>query len=229
MSDITVVVQPREETGTNANRRLRASGTIPAVIYGGGRDSVAIKVEEKTMREFLHETGSENSVFLLKLGDSGKSRHAMIRDLQIDVIERRISHIDFQRVLLDEKVRVTVGVTIEGVPEGVKNQGGVLDFVTRDVDLECLPGDIPAELLLDVDSLEVGQHVEAGALELPDGVELMMDANRVIVSVAHSRVADDLEEADAGAEDAGGLIEELPSEPEVIGRESADEGEDSDG
>jgi len=229
MGDITVVVQPREETGTNANRRLRAAGTIPAVIYGGGRDSVAIKVEEKTMREFLHETGSENSVFLLKLGETGKSRHAMIRDLQIDVIERRISHIDFQRVLLDEKVRVTVGVTIEGVPEGVKNQGGVLDFVTREVDLECLPGDIPAELLLDVDSLEVGQHVEAGALALPDGVELMMDANRVIVSVAHSRVADDLEEVDAGADDVGGLIEELPSEPEVIGRESADEGEDSDG
>ena len=100
MSDITVVVHPREETGKNANRRLRASGSIPAVVYGGGKETVAIKVDEKSMREFLQETGNENAVFLLQLGETGESRHAMIRDLQIDTIERQLSHIDFQRVML---------------------------------------------------------------------------------------------------------------------------------
>lgn len=224
MSNLTVVVQPRSATGKNANRQLRAAGAIPAVVYGGGRESVAIQVDEKTMREFLKDAGSENALFLLQLGDSGKSRHAMIRDLQIDPIDRRISHIDFQRVLLDEKVRVDVGVHLTGIAEGVKNQGGVLDFVTREVEVECLPTHIPNELLLDVTALEVGDHVEAKDLALPEGVELLTEPKRVIVSIAHSRVAEDLEAAAAGAE-ATTLIEELPTEPEVI-RRGKDEDED---
>ncbi|MCZ6508379.1 MAG: 50S ribosomal protein L25 [Acidobacteria bacterium] len=226
MSDVTVVVYPREETGKNANRRLRVSGSIPAVVYGGGKESVAIKVDEKMMHEFLQETGSENAVFLLKLGDTGKSRHAMIRDLQIDTVERRISHIDFQRVLLDEKVRVTVVVTVEGTSEGVKNQGGVLDFVTREVDVECLPADIPAAFTLDVTKLEVGDHVEAKDLDLPEGVELLSEANRVLVSIGHSRVAEDVEEA-GEVEDVVTLIEEIPDEPEVIGRAKDEDEEDA--
>ncbi len=225
MSDITVVVESREEVGKGANRRLRATGSVPAVVYGGGKDSVSIQVDEKTMHDFLKETGSENMVFLLKLGDTGKSRHAMIRDLQIDTVERRIQHIDFQRVLLDEKVRVAVGVRLEGTPEGVKNQGGVLDFVSREVEVECLPTIIPTELEYDVSHLEVGDHVEAKDLELPEGVELQTDPGRVIVSIAHSRVAEELEEAEA-EEGVEQLIEDLPSEPEVIGR--AKDGEDED-
>jgi len=224
MSDKTVVVQPREETGKNANRRLRASGSIPAVVYGGGRDTVAIQVDERAMRDFLKETGSENSVFLLKLGETGKSRHAMIRDLQIDPIERQISHIDFQRVLLDEKVRVTVGVTLEGTPAGVRNQGGVLDFVTREVDIECLPGKIPTEFVVDVTDLEIGDHVEAKDLVLPEGVELQSEPNRVLAAVAHSRVAEEVEAAEA--EEAASLIEDVPDEPEVIGRAKDEEEED---
>lgn len=225
MSDKTVVVQPREETGKGANGRLRKSGSIPAVVYGAGKESVAIQVEEKMMREFLRETGSENAVFLLKLGESGKSRHAMIRDLQIDPVARQIEHIDFQRVLMDEKVRVAVAVTLEGIPEGVKNQGGVLDFVTREVDIECLPGNIPTEFLLDVDALEIGDHIEAKDLELPDGVDLLTDEGRVLVSISHSRVADDVEEAEEGVEGVA-LIEDVPAEPEVIGRAKDDDEED---
>ena len=228
MSETTVVVQAREETGKNSNRRLRAGGSIPAVVYGAGKDSVPITVDEKSMREFLQETGSENSVFLLKLGESGKSRHAMIRDLQIDPISRTIEHIDFQRVLMDEKVKVTVGIHLEGTPTGVKDEGGVLDFVMREVEIESLPGNIPAELVIDISGLAVGDHVEASDIEFPEGVELMTEGSRVIASVAHSRVAQDLEEAEAAAEEGAGLIEEMPSEPEVIGREQEDEVEDED-
>jgi len=228
MSDKTVVVQPREETGKKANGRLRKSGSVPAVVYGAGREAVAIKVEERVMRDFLRETGSENSVFLLKLGESGKSRHAMIRDLQIDPIARQISHIDFQRVLMDEKVKVAVAITIDGVPEGVKNQGGVMDFVTREVDIESLPGNIPVEFVINVDELEVGDHIEAKDLELPEGVALMTDEGRVLVSISHSKVADDVEEAGEG-EEVESLIEDVPTEPEVIGRaKDDDEDEDDD-
>jgi large subunit ribosomal protein L25 len=225
MSNITVVVQPRTETGKNANGRLRASGNIPAVVYGGGKESVSIQIDEKTMREFLKEAGSENALFLLQLGDTGKSRHAMIRDLQIDPIDRRIAHIDFQRVLLDEMVRVDVGVHITGVAEGVKNQGGVLDFVTREIEVECLPTHIPTEVIVDVSPLEVGDHIEAKDLPLPEGVVLLTEPKRVILSIAHSRVAEDVELAAATTGEAPTLIEEVPTEPEVI-RRGKDEDED---
>ena len=224
MSDKTVVVQPREETGKNANRRLRESGSIPAVVYGAGKEPVAIKVDERLMREFLRETGSENAVFLLKLGESGKKRHAMIRDLQIDPIARQISHIDFQRILLDEKVRVTVAVTAEGTPEGVKNQGGVMDFVTREVDVECLPTNIPTECLVDVSKLEIGDHIEAKDLDLPDDVELLTEEGRVLISISHSRVEQDVEDAEEAVEGES-LIEDVPDEPEVIGRGKKEEEE----
>lgn len=221
----TVVVQPREERGKKASGRLRRSGSIPAVVYGAGKEPVAIKVDERKMRDFLRETGSENSVFLLKLGESGKSRHAMIRDLQIDPIARQISHIDFQRILMDEKVKVAVAITIEGLAEGVKNQGGVMDFVTREVDVECLPSNIPTEFIISVESLDVGDHIEAKDLELPKDVDLLTDESRVLVSISHSKVADDVEEAGEGVEET--LIEDVPSEPEVIGR-AKDEDEDDD-
>jgi large subunit ribosomal protein L25 len=227
MSNITVVVQPRSDTGKSASRRLRAAGTIPAVVYGGGKESVAIQIDEKTMREFLKEAGSENALFLLQLGDSGKSRHAMIRDLQIDPIERRISHIDFQRVLLDEKIHVDVTIHLKGTPEGVKNQGGVLDFVSREVEVECLPTMIPSEFLIDVSRLEVGDHVEAKDITLPEGVVLVTEGKRVIVSVSHSRVADEVEAAEAEGEGET-LIEDVPDEPEVIGRGKDDDDEDED-
>jgi large subunit ribosomal protein L25 len=224
MSDKTVVVQPREATGKGANRRLRQSGTIPAVVYGGGKDPVAIQVDEKMMRDFLHVPGSENTVFLLQLGETGKSRHAMIRDLQIDTISRQISHIDFQRVLMDEKVRVEVPITLNGLPDGVKNQGGVLDFVTREIEIECLPGDIPAEFVVDVSALGVGQHIEAGAIALAKGIELISEPTRVLVSISHSRVAEDVEAA--GVQEGVSLIEAVPTQPEITGRRKADEDED---
>ncbi len=226
MSDITVVVEPREETGKNSNRRLRASGSIPAVVYGAGREAVPITVHEKTMREFLKEVGGENAVFLLKLGDSAKSRHAMIRDLQINPVLRTIEHIDFQRVLMDEKVKVMVGVHLEGTPDGVKNEGGMLDFVTREVEIECLPGDIPTEFVVDITALKIGDHIEAKDVELPKGVEMLTDESRVLAAVAHSRVAEELEEADAAAEEGEGLIEELPTEPELIGGRDKEEDEE---
>ena len=223
MSDFTLVVQPREAGGSNANRRLRASGEIPAVVYGGGRDAVPIQVDEKTMREHLQVSGNENAVFLLKLGESGKSRHAMIRDLQIDSVSRTIWHIDFQRVLLDEKIRVSVAIRPEGLAEGVKNQAGVLDFPLREVEIECLPGLIPSEFVVDVSALEVGQHVEAGELELPKDVTLLTDEGRVILSVAHSRVVEEEEVED----EEEGLIEAVSAEPEIIGRTKEEDEEDA--
>lgn len=221
MSQMTVVVQERTETGTGPNRRLRRAGRIPAVVYGGGKESVAISVDEQTMHELMRE-GNDNAIFLLQLGETGRSRHAMIRELDIDPISRTIRHIDFLRVMMDEKVRVEVHVELHGVPSGVRNADGVLDFQTREVEIECLPGDIPARLDLEVTALEIGDHVEAGALELPAGVELLTDPHAVILSVAHSRVSAVVE---AEAEEEEELLEAEVAEPEVIGRGKEEEGE----
>jgi len=227
MSDITLEVQSREETGKNANRRLRATGLIPAVVYGGDLDPVAIQVDRRTLHDLFKQTGGENAVFLLKLAGTDQKRHSMVRELTIDPITRQVIHIDFLRVLMTEKVKVQVPINLEGTPVGVKNEGGVLDFITREVEVECLPGDIPQTLELDVSDLEIGSHCEVKDLEVPAGVELMVELDKVIVAVAHSRVATEVEEAEAEAAEAG-LLEVEEAEPELIGRAAEDEAEEED-
>jgi large subunit ribosomal protein L25 len=190
MSDtMTIEVQPREETGKNANRRSRAAGKIPAVVYGGGKESVAIAVDRKTLLDMMKGHSGENPIFLLKLGD--KDRHAMIRHMDVNPISRQVIHIDFQRVLMDQKIRVAVPVELIGVAVGVKVEGGMLDFVNREVHVECLPGQIPKHLEFDIADLHVGQHIEAKDLALPEGVVLLDDPDRVIASLVHSRTEDE--------------------------------------
>ncbi|MEO6193065.1 MAG: 50S ribosomal protein L25 [Thermoanaerobaculia bacterium] len=203
MSDtMTIEVQPRETTGKNANRRSRAAGKIPAVVYGGGKESVAIEVDRKTLLDMLKGHAGENPIFLLKLGE--KDRHAMIRHMDINPLSRQVIHVDFQRVLMDQKVRVAVPVELTGIPVGVKVDGGMLDFVTREVHVECLPGQIPKHLEFDVSEMRIGQHVEAKDLQLPEGVVLLDEADKVLASISQPQVE---EEAEVGADRA---------EPEVV-------------
>ena len=200
MSEMNIDVQPRTTTGTNSNRRLRQGGQIPAVVYGAGKDSVPIHVDRKRLTELLRKSGGDNAVFLLKLSDTGQERHAMIRDMQLDPITREILHLDFMRVLMTEKVRVQVAVELAGTAHGVKVEGGVLDFSHREVQLECLPGDIPKSIEADVEELHVGDHLTAGDLKLPAGVTLLEDPERVLVSVMHAKAEAEPEEAAAEAE-----------------------------
>ncbi|HEY0780817.1 MAG TPA: 50S ribosomal protein L25 [Thermoanaerobaculia bacterium] len=200
MSDVTIEVKQREDVGTNASRRLRNQGLIPAVVYGGGKETVSIHVERKGLLDKLKGHASDNTIFLLKMAGSGKERHAMIRNMQLDPVSRSVVHIDFQRILMTEKVRVQVPIELVGTAFGVKTEGGVLDFVNRELQIECLPGDIPKHIDLDVTDLHVGQHVEAGALTLPKGVTLLDDADKVIVSLAHARAEEAPEPAAATAE-----------------------------
>lgn len=221
MSELMIEVEKREAQGKNANRRLRAEGLIPAVVYGGGKEPVPIQIQRRTLLDLMRAGGSEHAVFLLKLAGSSSKRHTMIRDLQVDPVSREIIHIDFQRILMTEVVRVEIPVELEGTPLGVKNEGGMLDFVTREVEVECLPGNLPSRLTLDVSALHVGQHLEASAVELPPDVKLVTEPERVIVSVAHSRLA---VEAEAAEEEL--LIEAEREEPEVIGRGKEEEAEE---
>ncbi len=218
MSEIVLEVHEREAAGKNANRRLRAVGQVPAVVYGAGLGSAPIRVEEGKVGEILKSGTGENTVFLLRLHGTDQKRHAMIRELQTDSLTGEMIHIDFQRILMDQAVRVQIPIELEGEAEGVKTEGGMVDFVTRELEVECLPNLIPEQLTLDVSPLHIGQHVEAKDLELPEGVELHMDPERVIVSVSIRKLVEEEVEAEEEM-----LIEAEGEEPEVIQRGKAEE------
>ncbi len=223
MSEIVLEVFEREVSSKNANRRLRATGQVPAVVYGGGKDPVPIRVHERRVEEILKSGTGGNTVFLLKLHGTDHQRHAMIRELQSDAVTGEMIHIDFQRIDMDHKVRVEVPIELHGEAFGVKNEGGFIDFVTREIEVECLPNKIPAHIDLDVTALHVGQHVEAGDLELPEGVELLLEPERVIISLALRKTAE-IEEEEVAEEEL--LLEAESEEPEVIQRGKTEEAED---
>lgn len=213
MSDITIEVQTREKTKKNANRRLRVADQVPAVVYGGDREPVSIQVGRRMVEDLLKSGSGENTVFLLKLAGTDKSRHAIIRDLQTDPITGKMIHIDFQRIVMTEPIRVTVPIELHGVPVGVKTDGGILDFVTRELEISCLPDKIPPHLDVDVTALHVGQHLEARDVALPEGLRLVDEPSRVIASVAHGKIHDL-----AAAHEGGELLEGQTQQPELVGR-----------
>ena len=213
MDELTLEVQRREETGTGPNRRLRKAGLLPAVVYGGGKDPISIQVDQKSIHRLLREVGGENAVFLLKLGGTDQSRHTMVRKIDVDPISRQISHIDFQRIDMTKKVKVQVNIEIAGEALGVRTEDGVLDFISRTIEVECLPDAIPAAIEVDVTDLHTGQHLEVSDLAVSEGVTIVDDLSKVIVSIGHARVAEVAEEAE---EDL--LLEGESEQPEVIGR-----------
>ena len=204
--ELSLNVKRRETVGKNNNRRLRKAGEVPAVVYGDGRETLAIQVDDRHAQRLLRD-GGDNAVFLLALEGTDQQRHAMVRDIQYDALTGRLVHIDFMRIDLSQKVKVNVPVSLVGVPEGVKNEGGIVDFITRELEVECLPTAIPTELEIDISELHIGQHVEAGAIELPDGVELLEDPTRTLASVNIPKLSietEDEEELEEGAEEAAG-------------------------
>lgn len=206
MSEMTIEVHERESVGSGGSRRLRAQELIPAVLYGGGRETRSIQVDRKSFLDLLKSGSAESKIFLLKQAGTGKERHAMIRDLQIDPVSRKVIHVDFQRVSMDEKLRVQVPVELNGTPVGVKTEGGMLDFVTRELHIECLPRDIPKAIEVDVSPLHIGQHIEARDLHLPAGVALLDEPGRLIVSISHTKAEVAAAEGEAAAQ----------PEPEVV-------------
>ena len=207
MAEVTLEVVRRERSGKEIAKKLRAGGKVPAVVYGGHRESVAIEVDRKSVTELIQKSEhGVRSIFLLKMSGTDQQRHAMIKDIQIDPISRRMTHIDFVRVAMDEKVRVTVPVHINGTAIGVK-EGGILDWQIRDLHIECLPGAIPDTVEVDVSALGVHQYLRISDLQLPENVRVFDDPERVVVGVTHAKVEAEAVPAEGAA---------APAEPEVI-------------
>jgi large subunit ribosomal protein L25 len=209
MKTIELNVERRTESGKGAARRTRAGGKIPAVVYGAGKPTVSVQLERRALTDAFRAGAGENAIFLLKLAGSEQSRHAMIRELFRDPVSREPLHIDFVRVLMDAKVRVKVAIEVTGIAQGVKAEGGILDYVTREVEIECLPGNIPENLPLDVTALNIGDALRISDLPTVEGVEIVDDGEKVLVHVTHAtKEPEPVAAAEAAAAE--------PTEPEVL-------------
>jgi len=207
MAEVTLEVTRRERSGKEIAKKLRAGGKVPAVVYGGHKESVAIEVDRKSVSELIQKSEhGVRSIFLLKMSGTDQQRHAMIKDIQIDPISRRMTHIDFVRVVMDEVVRVTIPVHVVGTSIGVK-EGGLLDWQVRDLHVECLPGAIPDTIDVDVTALGVHDYYRISDIKLPEGVKVLDDLERVVVGVTHAKA----EPVEAAAETVAAV-----AEPEVI-------------
>ena len=213
-----VVAQPRSgKFNKNAARRVRAAGQIPAVVYGAGQESVAVSVDPKVITRILHSDSGHNTIFDLDVTGKGSVK-AMIVDWQNEPLKGHLLHIDLKRIAMDKAMRVSVPVQLVGVPTGVKTQGGILDHVLREVEIECLPGDIPSHLDVDVSALEFGQGVHVSDLPHSDKIKYITDGDLTVAHVTAIR-----EEPTAEAEAAA--AEGAPAEPEVAKKGKAETAE----
>jgi large subunit ribosomal protein L25 len=208
MAEIVVAAQSRTDTGKNANRRLRRQGLIPGVIYGGRRETIPVAVSPREISAILRSASGENTLFDLDTG--GERRKVILKEFQAEPVNGRLLHADFYEVALDKRLEIKVHVELTGTPVGVKAQGGILDFVTRELEIECLPADIPEKITVDVSHLEMGKHLRVSELKLPDALKLLTGSDVVIAHVVAPRA----EEVTAAAEAAPAEV--AAAEPEVI-------------
>jgi len=209
-TDITVTAQPRQTRGKNEARRLRVQGLAPAVLYGAQGGSVAVSVNPKELNKILHSTTGHNTIFNLSV-EGGENTPAMIVDWQNDPVKEHLLHVDLKRIDLTKHIQVKVRVVTTGDPKGVKIQGGLLEVITREIEIDCLPDDIPEQFVVDVSELMIGQNLRASDIALKGSMKLLSSADQVIAHV----VALKAEVAETPAAE-GAPAAAAPAEPEVI-------------
>ncbi len=206
--DITIEAQPRDTRGKNEARRLRVAGSAPAVVYGPGGDAVAVAVNPKEVNKILHSKTGHNTIFNIQI-KGGELAPVMIVDWQNDPIKDTLLHVDLKRIDLTARIHVKVPVLTTGDPKGVKIQGGLHEVITREIEIECLPDEIPESFSVDVTELMMGQSVRASQVSMTGSMKLVSNPDAVISHV----VALKAEEAPAAAE---GAAPAAAAEPEVI-------------
>jgi len=213
--------QPREAGNKNDARRVRRSGKIPAVVYGAGKDATSVSVDPRQVSRILHSTSGHNTIFDLALG--GQRTKAMIVDWQYEPIKGSLLHIDLKRIAMDQKLTVLVPIVLKGESAGVKQQGGIMEQILREVEIECLPGDIPSEIDLDVSELTFGKVMRVADLPPNPKLKFLTDPNQPVAHVTSVK-----EEVAATPEAAAAEAAAAPAEPEVIKKgkqETEEEGE----
>jgi large subunit ribosomal protein L25 len=216
MAQVSIVdAEPREDFGKNPARRMRRAGQIPGVVYGGGGPSIPLAVDPKKIAAILHSEAGHNAIFTLEIRGKAPAR-VMLRDWQVDPIHGDLLHVDMVRVARDTKLKVRVPIHVTGEPKGVKVQGGIFEFLLREVVVECFPDEIPDFITVDVTELLIGKNLRVSDLPLGPNIKVLSDPTRV---VAHVVVLKAVEEKPAEA------VEVAPAEPELIRKPKAEEEE----
>ncbi|MGB9458900.1 MAG: 50S ribosomal protein L25 [Bryobacteraceae bacterium] len=209
--DITVTAEVRTSRGKNEARRTRRAGQIPAVVYGAYKDAVSVSVNPREILKIVHSSTGYNTIFNLAI-QGGETTPVMLVDQQVDPLKGNLLHADLKRIDLTKRIRITVPVHTLGEPAGVKLQGGLLEVISRAIEIECLPDEIPEGFSVDVSELMIGQSKRASDVALAPSMKLVSAADTVIAHAVALRaeaepVAEAAPVAEAGAE---------PAEPEVI-------------
>ena len=209
-TDISILeAQKREPGNKNAARRVRANGKIPAVLYGGGSGAAPVAVDPRQVLRILHSESGHNTIFDLAL-DSNRVK-AMIVDWQFEPIKGRLLHVDMQRIAMDKKLTVTVPIMLKGEAEGVKQEGGILEQLLREIEIECLPADIPKSIDVDISHLVFGVEVRVENIPHSDKLKFLTDPQQMIAHITSVK-----EEVVVTPEAAAEAAAAVPAEPEVI-------------
>ena len=223
--EATLDAVKREGRGKNEANRLRVAGQIPAVVYGSKKDGkapegVALSVDPKAVLRILHSDSGANTLINLRV--DGTEARVMVKEYQLDPITHQLLHADFYALAMDKAITVTVPIVLKGESRGVKQQGGIVDFVTRDIDVQCLPTDIPENISVDISELMLNQSVRLK--DLPQGPKwkAVTDGETMIVHVVMPKAEESAQAADAVATEAAPAA---AAEPEVIkkGKEEKEE------
>src|SRR5271167_2368670 len=199
-----VVATPREgKFNKNAARRVRVAGKIPAVVYGAGQDAVAVAVDPKVITKILHSDSGHNTIFDLNVEGTSVIK-AMIVDWQNEPIKGKLLHIDIKRIAMDKTMRVSVPIHLVGTPVGVKSQGGILDHVLREIEVECLPANIPSHLDVDVTGLALNAAIHVSDLPHAGTLKFLAEENATVAHVTAIK-----------AEAATEVVAATATEPEV--------------
>ena len=225
--EITITVEAREGRGTGEAGRMRNQGRVPSVLYGGDKPPIAISVDEHAVGEILKGAAGDNTIFLLKLKGTDEERLAMIKELQVDRISGKFIHIDFIRITRGHKLTVKMPVELVGDCVGVRN-GGRVDFVSREIELEILPREMFDKFVLDITDLEVGEQLRVADLapQLPENAKFLVDENRVVCVVEIPRIIEEEVEEEVLEDEA--VISEA-AEPEIIGKGKGEDAEEDAG
>lgn len=215
---VTAEARAAESRGKNEARRLRAKGSIPAVVYGAKKESVAVAVDPKQITRILHSESGHNTIFDLQI--NGNKEKVMIVDWQYEPLKDQLLHIDLKRIDMSKTIRVSVPVSLVGVPEGVKTQGGILDQVVREVEIECLPTDIPSSLEVNVEKLMFGDVVRVSDLPHSGKIKFITAEDQTVAHV--TAVKEEVEPTPVEAAAAPAT-----AEPEVIKKGKQETAEDA--
>jgi large subunit ribosomal protein L25 len=212
ISQEVVEAQPRPDSsrGKNEARRLRARGRVPGVLYGAKKGTLAVSLDPKQISRILQSETGHNTIFDLQVG--GENARVMIVDWQYDPMYGKLLHIDLKRIAMDEKIRVKVPIHLVGEAEGVKQQGGIMDQVLREVEVECLPGDIPGHIDADVTKLVFGTVLRVSDLQPGGKLKFLTDAGQTVAHITSVKEEEVAPTPEAAAEAAAAA----PAEPEVI-------------